>query len=149
MASAQKKLKVVMDRCKVKPYSLAQQANVPESSIKNILYGKSQHPRYELIVALAEKLGCKISDILADDDPRINDYYTNAACDAVVHTDSWNGELHLKAVRIVLEESVTSRIDLTSKKANEYSIKAYNLAKESGTNEIDRKFVRYVLKHGF
>lgn len=128
-----------MEKNHIKPHTLAKAANVPESSIKNILYGRSKKPSLELLEPLAEKLKCKISDLLSDDDPRINKTPHQYA------PETWNGPLYVAALQAIIEISTTQNIPLTQDQAKSYAQRVYQYAIFNKTQIIDVGFAKYLM----
>lgn len=138
--SVQEKL---MERMKLKnltSYSLARKANVPVSSIKNIIYGKSKRPRYELVCSIAEQLGCDFKDLFSDDDPRVHQNYDTGA----INDKDWSPKLHLDATQIVYDACQELGLKLSERKTKEYVKKVYVYSKEDG--QVDKKFINWIIK---
>lgn len=140
MGSIQTKLKAIMKEQNVGTYVLAQKAGVPESSIKNIIYGKSSKPRYELVVALAEQLGCSLKDLLSDDDKRVE-----ITAISTKSEETWNAELYTAAVNAVMMVAGQKGIVLSRQQASKSVDSAYNYALANNESTIDLKFVGYIL----
>lgn len=131
-----------MDNRNIKAYTLAKRANVPESSIKNILYGKSIKPRYELLAALAKILGCSVTDIISDTDPRKNQpFYEDTT-----KTSVWDSVLYMRIIRLVLKVCRSEAMILSDKEANFYINKIYTYLKNSTHTPLNEQFVRWILK---
>lgn len=121
---------------------LAKGAGVPESSIKNIIYGKSSKPRTELIEAIAGALQCEAKDLLSDDDPRRSKVLKNPL---VSNQDVWNAELHSKATDLVKNVSTKRGIILTCAQAHYCIGEVYTYALVHARGQVDECFVDYVL----
>jgi hypothetical protein len=137
MQSVQQKLKYQMMRNGLKLNMLAKAASVPESSIKNIIYGKSQKPNIELIEALAAALDCTAVDLLADTDPRYQK--------KTDHSIEWDGQLYLDSLQTVLHFARENNQVLSRTKATQYAERLYQYALANNENTIDVKFAKYLL----
>lgn len=143
MTSIRKKLTDRMNQHNIGTYSLAKAASVPESSIKNIIYGKSLKPNYKLVIALAKQLHCDVGDLLSDDDPRKN---------LIIHQveerkiDEWNPELHISAVKIVMKICIDENKELSQNEAHGCIEAIYNYAVENNEDEVDIKFACFMVK---
>jgi DNA-binding Xre family transcriptional regulator len=139
MQSVQQKLKYQMEKSGIKPHTLAKVAGVPESSIKNIVYGRSTKPSLELIDALAIKLNCKVSDLLSDDDQRINKKSKQE------EGGVWDGMLYVSALQAVLEVAKLENMNLSRQEANSFAERVYQYAILNKEQNIDHKFTKYIL----
>ncbi|MHA1539203.1 MAG: helix-turn-helix domain-containing protein [Alphaproteobacteria bacterium] len=140
MTSVQKKLKEKMENQNLTSYALARKAGVPASSIKNIIYGKSNRPRYELVRALSEQLDCDIKELFSDNDPRMQQSYETES----INDKDWSPKLHLESMQAVYATCQEMSIVLTERKAKEYVKKVYIYSKEDGL--VDKKFADWVVK---
>jgi len=145
MNTAQKKLQNVMQDRGVKAYSLARNAGVPESSIKNILYGKSNRPSYELVTALAKELSCSVREIFADDDPRLKQYTSRVDVNQQL-AENWNEILHIEALKTVAMLCKEEDFNLSHVQASSVASKLYRYAISNGEATIDIKFARWLLR---
>lgn len=137
MQSVKQKLQYQMERTGLKLNLLAKAASVPESSIKNIIYGKSQKPNIELLEALAGALNCPVTDLLASTDPRYQK--------KVDYPEEWDGLLYLEALQVVLNIAKEADIILSRPKATLCAERLYQYAMTNGDTTIDIKFARYLL----
>ena len=72
MANVSEKLKEKLDACALTVYALAKQSGLPQSTIKNVFYGRSEKPSLDLLQKLSYYLHCSVEDLLSDEDPRRN-----------------------------------------------------------------------------
>ncbi len=138
MKSIKEKLQNQLNKNDIKPHTLAKYAAVPESSIKNIIYGKSVRPRLELIESLAKHLNCTASDLLSDDDPRIKHKKGE-------ESEVWNGNLYIEALQAVMDIAHNKKIQLTSNQANIYAERIYQYAMVNNEKTIDMKFANFIM----
>ncbi|MHA1539105.1 MAG: helix-turn-helix domain-containing protein [Alphaproteobacteria bacterium] len=102
------KLKSNLENSGFTIYKLAQCSGIPESTIKNIFYGRSRKPNFEVIKNIAFHLNCQPSDLLADDDSRKQDSY---AKNAFVFSDvSVNRMTHLLEIELKRVDNVITQI---------------------------------------
>lgn len=143
MTGIANKLREKMYNGKHTIYSLASEAAISPSSIKNILYGKSRSPRYELLKSLSGVLGCKIDDLLSDSDPRKGKDHAKLAAKV---RDSWNQELYFSVVQTVAKISRDAKLPLSEAQAKQFINKIYTYSKKDGV--VDEKFATFIVSGG-
>lgn len=142
MSTASEKLKNKISDSGLSTYKLSKASGVSESSIKNIIYGKSKSPRYEMMVQLAEHLNCKIYELLSDDDPRIQSLI-NQDKSSEEDDNNWNGDLHILALQTVLKLDHDNN-KLSMENASKCANAIYEYAISNNETEIDLKFAKYI-----
>lgn len=142
-ATAREKLMALMKERNETTYSLARRAEIAESSIKNIIYNKSNKPGIRLLKALARELECDLSDLLADNDPR-KEKISNKV--KALEDNSWDSELHIACIQAVNQVCEEMHFHPTTDKATHLINSAYQYAKMDNSNNIDFKFIKFIIR---
>lgn len=138
MKTIKDKLAYQLNKNDIRPHTLSKTAEVSESSIKNILYGKSLKPNIGLVESLAKILNCGIDELLSDDDPRITNKQTK-------DYDAWNGNLYIAALQAVMAIAEKKGLILSRQEANLYAKRIYKYAIVNEETTVDMKFANYIL----
>ncbi|MHA1538931.1 MAG: helix-turn-helix domain-containing protein [Alphaproteobacteria bacterium] len=70
MSSVSVKLKEKLDACGATVYWLSKQSGIPQSTLKNVYYGRSEKPSLDLLKTISFYLNCAPEDLLSEADPR-------------------------------------------------------------------------------
>lgn len=111
-------------------------AGLKISSVRNILLGKTKHPKAETLQAIAEVLGCSVPDLLGKDPSSQKDTFSSP---------------NLEHPQLLLE-SLRSFLSLFEQEGGTFSLdqawhiikEAYLYSSQNGTKKIDDRFIKWL-----
>lgn len=134
MDTLKTRLKARIEQSGMSINGLAKKAGVPQSSIKNILYGKSQRPSRKLLSSLANALQCQPYDFL----PESEAVGLGGAKLILKHGhEQWDAALHLLAYQMITNASENMDVALTQAQANHCIEGLYSFAKKHGKQKAN------------
>lgn len=124
---------------------LERKAGVKRGVIQNILYGRSKNPRFEVIQAIAQALGCTVNDLTQDQINTDNSqpHEKNSQDDPYLH---WDSSLYKKCFDRV--EFFMNQVGkkLTNPEVLDYVNEVYQYTLEQQRSIPDDTFIKWLLK---
>lgn len=136
MATAlQIRLKHLMQEKNLRTSDLEKLAGLKMSAVRNILLGKTRHPKAETLQAIAEVLGCTIADLLGKDLPK-EEASTSPKLDYP--------DLFLEATQSLLSLLEKEKCNLTLDQACMIIKETYAYSTQTEAKAIDHQFAKWL-----
>lgn len=130
-------IKRILDKRKMKQTDLARAANIPVSTIYNIMDGVSKSPRIDVLLAMAKALSVSIYDLIG--------YENSGGADKEFYK-----RIILEVEKIAVSKNITLNLNQKESYVNELYQFAKQKAEENGNVEltIDYTYLDWLLKNG-
>lgn len=128
-----------LDQKRMSICELERRAGLKQSTVQNILLGRSKNPGVETIYVLAKELGCSIEELLSSKD-EIEQRSQRLAANL-----PWKGKIFIKAAQFVdhFIRSHSENVSLEKALMCINEIYAYSLREKTDDN-IDEKFAEWI-----
>jgi transcriptional regulator with XRE-family HTH domain len=114
-------------------------SGLKESSVRNILSGRSKNPRANTVVAIANAVGCTVNELICGEEQA----YKNS--EKMVDDTPWNLHLFVDSVRVV-NDSLEKRSITPSFNTVLFVIKeVYSYSTKSNVDEADYTFAAWLV----
>ncbi len=136
MATAlQIRLKHLMQEKNLRTSDLEKLAGLKMSAVRNIMLGKTKHPKAETLRAISEVLGCSISDLLGNETQK----------------EEANGSPKVKHPQLLLE-AAQSLVSLLEQEESELTLdqacliikETYAYSTQNESKKVDRQFAKWL-----
>ncbi|OJW55225.1 MAG: hypothetical protein BGO67_00520 [Alphaproteobacteria bacterium 41-28] len=131
----QMRLKHLMQEKNLRTSDLEKLAGLKMSAVRNIMLGKTKHPKAETLRAIAEVLGCSISDLLGKETQKEE---ANAS-PKVVHP-----QLLLEAAQSLVSLLEQEGADLTLDQACLIIKETYAYSTQNESKKVDHQFAKWL-----
>ncbi len=133
----QKNLRYQIAEKKMSVHALEKKAGLKPSAIHNILQGKSKRPAAEVLVAVAQELGCSVEDLIREEPPVPN---------SSPSSQQWSPDLYMNSFKVV--QSILSDKISELKKDEVLKIveEVYLYSAQGGLSLADRRFAEWVIR---
>lgn len=132
---------------------LERRAGLKQSSVQNILHGRSKNPSVETIRSIAHELNCSIEELIGEISDNLRDQSVDGSRarvaqdidnDIETHKEVWNANLYIQAI-----ETVQAILDIKNAKLSKKQVLAavdevyrYSIG---SSDEIDRRFAEWII----
>jgi transcriptional regulator with XRE-family HTH domain len=123
----------------ISTHALEKKAGLKPSAIQNILYGRSKNPSIHIIQAVAQALGCRVSELIQEDSTGGEGAYFSK-------TSYWNQELYLACFTKVHELLQQEKKVLTRDKIHELVEEIYFYSASNDLKDPDHLFSAWMVK---
>lgn len=117
---------------------LEYRAGLGESTIYNILYGKSKKPSITTVTAICDVLGCTFEELVASDDIKENLKSSNNV--------SWESDLYIECTKAVVNIFNERDIAPTTYKALDLIKEVYFYSMAQKNKEADLVFAEWLIQ---
>jgi len=122
---------------------LERRAGLKQSTLQNILYGRSKNPSIETVSLIAKELNCSIEELMGE----LNVYHSEvpvSKIDAVVEEPYWNATLYIKAIEVIQTILDAKKLNLSKKQilASVDEVYKYSMGV---SEEIDKRFAEWMI----
>lgn len=137
MATAlQIRLKHLMQEKQLRTSDLERLAGLKTSGVRNILLGKTKHPKAETLQAIVEVLGCTIADLLGKEAPAQENVYVSPKVD--------HPQLFLDVAKSLVSLLEKEHADLTLDQACLIIKETYAYSTQNEPTTVDQQFVKWL-----
>lgn len=123
----------------ISTHALEKKAGLRPSAIQNILYGRSKNPSIHIIQAVAQALGCRVSDLIQEESSE------NVSSHASKNAP-WNQELYLACFSKVHEILKQEKKVLNRDKIHELVEELYLYSVSNDLKDPDHLFCSWMVK---
>jgi transcriptional regulator with XRE-family HTH domain len=123
----------------ISTHALEKKAGLKPSAIQNILYGRSKNPSIHIIQAVAQALGCRVSELIEENTSSSDESY-------FTKTNHWNQELYLACFSKVHQLLQQEKKLLTREKIHEIVEEIYFYSASNDLKEPDHLFCAWIIK---
>ena len=131
----QMRLKHLMQENNLRTSDLEKLAGLKMSAVRNILLGKTKHPKAETLQAIVDVLGCTIADLLGKETPK-------KPVDSSLRLE--NPQLFLEAANTLVSLLEKSENHLTLDQACLIIKETYAYSTQNKSEDIDQQFAKWI-----
>lgn len=133
---------------------LERRAGLKQSTLQNILYGRSRNPSIDTIKSIARELNCSIEELIGDLDylnpnnpikVEKHDKHDKHEKAEKEETEIWNASLFIKAIETVQSILETKKCQLPKKQILAAVDEVYKYS-IGVSDEIDRRFAEWIIE---
>lgn len=141
----QEQIKTHIQENKISTKALERQAGLKESSVKNILSGRSNNPGIEVVIAIAEALDCSVDELIGRSTSRSSNV-NNIVEDHKTKTSlTWNAELYQDCVREVEKYLQSQNFNPSNEQILYFIKEAYTYSTQADNNQADLRFIKWII----
>lgn len=149
MQSLSTKIKERIHEQGLSTYALEKRAGLKPSAVQNILYGRSKNPSITIIQAIAQALGCRITDLI-DDETRAPSLTKkeNSPFPSLQRGEErgdWDQNLYLQCFQEVNTLLEQERLNLSRDKILEIVEEIYSYSQGNSLKEPDKYFSKWLI----
>ena len=132
-------------------HALEKLAGLKLSAVQNIIYGRSKNPSVNILIPIAQALGCTVSDLLEEDREIAAAPKEEATAKAVAtatpsHNTLWNADLYIATFQIINALSKEKKITLSKDKMFSSVDETYAYSLKNKKNRPDKHFAEWLLE---
>lgn len=132
----QTRLKHLMQEKSLRTSDLEKLAGLKISAVRNILLGKTQHPKAETLQAIAEVLGCTVAELLGKDSSPQEDLNSSPKLECP--------QLFLESVKAFLSHLEKEEANLTLDQAWLIIKETYTYSSQNDPKKVDERFAKWL-----
>lgn len=136
----QKNLRQQILEKKISVHALEKKAGLKPSAIHNILQGRSKRPAAEVLIAVAQELGCSVEDLVREDAP---------LSISEASTQKWSPNLYMSCCQVVQDILDKKKIALEKKDVLEIIEEVYRYSAQGNVQNADKKFADWLVSYRF
>lgn len=124
---------------------LERRAGLKQSSVQNILHGRSKNPSVETIRSIAHELNCSIEELIGEISDNLRSETTPQTADIEDDNSIWDPNLYIRAVETVQAILDKRNVKLTKKQVLAAVEEVYKYS--AGVSEtIDYRFAEWIIE---
>lgn len=132
----QKNLRHQIAEKKVSVHALEKRAGLKPSAIHNILQGKSKRPAAEVLIAVAQELGCSVEDLVREN---------AGASTASSSAQKWSPDLYMNVFKTVQDIFNKKEIELKKSQVLEIVEEVYLYSVQGSLSVADKRFAEWLI----
>jgi len=126
---------------------LERRAGLKQSTLQNILYGRSKNPSIETIKSIARELNCSIEELIGELDylnPNTLNNPNHKEQEEALDEHPWNPVLFIKTIEMVQSILDAKKITLPKKQVLASVDEVYRYS-NGVSDEVDRRFAEWIV----
>lgn len=150
MQSLSRKIKERIHEQGLSTHALEKRAGLKPSAVQNILYGRSKNPSITIIQAIAQALGCRITDLIGDDStPPLSIKKGSIPYPSLQkngESGDWDQNLYLQCFQEVNTLLEQERLSLSRDKILEIVEEIYSYSQGNSLQAPDKYFSKWLIE---
>jgi transcriptional regulator with XRE-family HTH domain len=143
-------IKVKLEEKRLSPTALEKHAGLRPGAVTNILYGKSKNPGLTVIQAVANALGCTVSDLLGENlfQPEKTKHLSRNKKNLLEITPNypWQINLYLECFEAIASFVKAKSVNITKEKLLGYIDEVYLYSIKGDSHIVDEKFAQWLIE---
>lgn len=136
------KIKNRISEAGISVHALEKKAGLKQSSIQNIIYGKSKKPSFHIMQSIAEALNCTVTELLEEENYPINERKEFGSETAQV----WNADLYVDTLNTINKLAKQKNIFLSKAKMFDCVEEVYEYSLRNKKNIPDKSFADWFVE---
>ncbi len=136
------KLKNKISEVGISVHALEKKAGLKQSSIQNILYGKSKKPSFHIMQSIAQALNCTVTELL-EEDHQVVDERPNLKSNSL---QIWNAELYIDVLTVINTLSKSKNISFSKEKMFDCADEVYEYTLRNKKSKPDKSFADWLVE---
>lgn len=141
----QEKVQNCTENLSISTRQLEQNAGLKRGAIQNILEGKSNNPKIEILVAIAEAVGCTIDQLIGKSESNSVSAKNYKTEDHKAQNLNWNSELYQNCVMEVENYLKAKNLSPSNEQILLFIKEAYTYSIQGNDNKADSKFIKWFI----
>jgi transcriptional regulator with XRE-family HTH domain len=138
------KIKNRISEAGISVHALEKKAGLKQSSIQNIIYGKSKKPSFHIMQSIAQALNCPVTELIEEDDNIIKGKEPSLET-----TQAWNADLYIDVLNTINILAKNKNISLTKEKMFECAEEVYLYTLRTHKTKPDKLFAEWFIEKNF
>ena len=136
------KIKHRISEAGISVHALEKKAGLKQSSIQNIIYGKSKKPSFHIMQSIAEALNCTVTELLEEANNPINERKELGS----ETTQVWNADLYIDTLSTINNLAKHKSIFLSKEKMFDCAEEVYEYSLRNKKNVPDKSFADWFIE---
>jgi transcriptional regulator with XRE-family HTH domain len=135
------KIKNRISEAGISVHALEKKAGLKQSSIQNIIYGKSKKPSFHIMQSIAQALNCTVTELLEEE----NEFAEKKEF-SLDTTQTWNIDLYIDVLSIINMLSKQKNIFLSKEKMFDCAEEVYEYTLRNKKSKPDKSFAEWLIE---
>lgn len=158
MGTLSQRIKTKLQEKSLSVHAFEKSAGLKQSTVQNILQGRSKRPRIDIIQAIARNLGCSVEELTGELDCSVDPLTEKVLCHLHPETGNqnqtppmaadvpWDKDLYLKTMEAILKALKDQDASFSRQDIITTIDEIYKYSAQGKKQQIDKQFAEWYLK---